>query len=215
MSVAHVHVPHCRELLCASRVENLEHVLLSVKLDLLPVRVLDGRVVLRQARMEGNARASRQPNFRALPRRPQSRRPLHTRSTKISDTNWTVRADLPTPPDPSKTILYSNMVAQRQAADAQQRPQRLLNELNNAAKPKYKAASCQHNISRVDLRRVRTDHSSRLGSPRSRPGAGQHEYRASRRVVAGRGGAQAQATKPLVMSGRALTPQSGTGSITR
>jgi len=35
------------------------------------------------------------------------------------------------------------MVAQRQAADAQQRPQRLLCELSNAAKPNAKAAAGQ------------------------------------------------------------------------
>ena len=31
-------------------------------------------------------------------------------STKMPCTNWTVRADLPTPPDPSTTILYSRIL---------------------------------------------------------------------------------------------------------
>ena len=46
LPVLHVEVPHGGELLRAGRVEDLEHALLPVHLDLLPVRVLYRRVVL-------------------------------------------------------------------------------------------------------------------------------------------------------------------------
>lgn len=45
MAVLHVQVAHRGELLGASGVENLQHALLAVHLDLLAVRVLDGRIV--------------------------------------------------------------------------------------------------------------------------------------------------------------------------
>ena len=46
LAVLHVEVPHGGELLCPGGVEDLEHALLPVHLDLLPVRVLYRRVVL-------------------------------------------------------------------------------------------------------------------------------------------------------------------------
>ena len=46
LTVLHVQVPHGGELLGAGSVEDLEHALLAVDLDLLPVGVLDGGVVL-------------------------------------------------------------------------------------------------------------------------------------------------------------------------
>ena len=50
LAVLHVQIAHGRELLRAGRIENLEHALLVVDLDLLAVRVLDGRVLCVRAR---------------------------------------------------------------------------------------------------------------------------------------------------------------------
>jgi len=45
LSVLHVQVPHGCKLLCPSCIENFEHALLSIHLDLLSVGIFDGRVI--------------------------------------------------------------------------------------------------------------------------------------------------------------------------
>jgi hypothetical protein len=76
----------------AGRVEDLKHALGSLDLNLFAVAVLDGWIVLSSL---ASARAHR--------RRAQTQ----TFSTKMPWTNWTVMADLPTPPEPRTTILNS------------------------------------------------------------------------------------------------------------
>ncbi len=89
---------------CASSVQDLEHALSAVHFHLLTIRVLNRGVILFN-------KDALEMTKRTMYLQTSGHSTLYILLLVLTCTNWTVRADLPTPPDPSTTILYSLIAA--------------------------------------------------------------------------------------------------------